>query len=57
MLQDIWLSNLSCSAEDTMSCTQAKIDFLVTQMKEAGSIRAKKMFGEYGIYCDEKIVA
>ena len=40
-----------------MSCKQAKIDFLVMQMKEAGNIRAKKMFGEYGIYCDEKIVA
>ncbi len=40
-----------------MSSKQSTIDFLVLQMKAAGEIRAKKMFGEYGIYCDEKIIA
>jgi TfoX/Sxy family transcriptional regulator of competence genes len=40
-----------------MSSKQSTIDFLVLQMKAAGEIRVKKMFGEYGIYCDEKIVA
>ena len=40
-----------------MSSKQSIIDFLIMQMKAAGNIRAKKMFGEYGIYCDEKIVA
>lgn len=40
-----------------MSTKQSIIDFLILQMKAAGNIRAKKMFGEYGVYCDEKIVA
>lgn len=40
-----------------MSSKQSTIDFLVKQMSRSGEIRAKKMFGEYGIYCDEKIVA
>lgn len=40
-----------------MACKQSTIDFLIGQMKTAGTILAKKMFGEYGLYCDEKIVA
>jgi TfoX/Sxy family transcriptional regulator of competence genes len=32
------------------------VDFVVEQIKNAGEITAKKMFGEYGIYSDEKIV-
>ncbi len=27
------------------------------QIAGAGAVSAKKMFGEYGIYCDEKLVA
>ncbi len=30
--------------------------YLCDQMKEAGEISARKMFGEYGVYCDGKIV-
>jgi TfoX/Sxy family transcriptional regulator of competence genes len=40
-----------------MASKQSTIDFLLQQMGAAGAIHAKKMFGEYGIYCDEKIVA
>jgi len=31
------------------------VEFVVDQMKEAGTITYRKMFGEYGIYCDGKI--
>ena len=33
------------------------VEFVVDQMRDAGRIRYLKMFGEYGVYCDDKIVA
>ena len=33
------------------------IDFLADQMAEAGEITHKKMFGEYALYCNGKVVA
>ena len=39
-----------------MASDQKFVDFVVEQIKNAGEITAKKMFGEYGIYADEKIV-
>ncbi len=33
------------------------INYIVEQMEDAGSIRFRKMFGEYAIYCNEKVVA
>lgn len=40
-----------------MSSSQKTIDFLVEQMSLAGQIISRKMFGEYAIYCDTKVVA
>jgi len=40
-----------------MASTQATVDLIVDQMLGAGDVSAKKMFGEYGIYCDGKMVA
>lgn len=40
-----------------MSTQAPTIDFLITQILGAGFIRARKMFGEYAIYCNEKVVA
>jgi TfoX/Sxy family transcriptional regulator of competence genes len=40
-----------------MSSQQKTVDFLVEQMAEAGHITTRKMFGEYAIYCDTKVVA
>jgi TfoX/Sxy family transcriptional regulator of competence genes len=40
-----------------MATQQITIDLLLQQMSAAGVMHAKKMFGEYGIYCDDKIVA
>jgi TfoX/Sxy family transcriptional regulator of competence genes len=31
------------------------VAYVIEQIKNAGEITAKKMFGEYGIYSDEKI--
>jgi len=38
-----------------MASDQNFVDFVVDQIKNAGEITAKKMFGEYGIYADGKI--
>jgi DNA transformation protein len=40
-----------------MSSKQNTVDFILEQIKDAGIIEAKKMFGEYAIYCDKKVVA
>jgi len=40
-----------------MASDQSFVEFVVDQIENAGEIRYKKMFGEYGLYCDEKIVA
>ena len=40
-----------------MASRQSTVDYLVEQMADAGEITAKKMFGEYGLYRDGKIVA
>lgn len=33
------------------------MDFIVHQLAAAGVVRARKMFGDYAVYCDEKVVA
>jgi len=40
-----------------MASDQSFVDFIVDQMSEAGVITYRKMFGEYGLYCNGKIVA
>ena len=40
-----------------MASRQSTVDFIVEQIAGAGEVSAKKMFGEYGLYCDGKIVA
>jgi len=32
------------------------VNYVIDQMQEAGDIRTKRMFGEYGIYCNEIFV-
>src|SRR3989339_2032606 len=41
----------------TMSSKQSTIDFILDQIQGAGEVRARKMFGEYALYCDDKVVA
>ena len=33
------------------------VEFIVDQIGNPGSIRYRKMFGEYAIYCNDKVVA
>lgn len=40
-----------------MASKQSTIDFILGQIAQAGSVSARKMFGEFGVYCDGKIVA
>ena len=40
-----------------MATDQQTVDFLSEQVASAGDVRSRKMFGEYALYCDEKVVA
>ena len=40
-----------------MASDSKTVTFIVDQTSGAGDVRAKPMFGEYGIYCDGKMVA
>jgi DNA transformation protein and related proteins len=40
-----------------MASKQATVDFILEQMAEAGDVSARKMFGEFGVYCGGKVVA
>jgi TfoX/Sxy family transcriptional regulator of competence genes len=40
-----------------MASTQQTVDFISDQIRGAGDIRSRKMFGEFAVYCNEKVVA
>ncbi len=40
-----------------MASDKDLVDYIVEQMEEAGEIRSRKMFGEYAVYCNGKVVA
>ena len=40
-----------------MASHQDFVDYVAEQLREAGAIRSRKMFGEYGLYCDELFFA
>jgi len=40
-----------------MASDESFVTFVLEQMAGAGPLRARKMFGEYAIYCQEKVVA
>jgi len=40
-----------------MSSDQDFVEFVADQMAAAGNISYRKMFGEYAVYCDSKVVA
>ncbi|MDZ4183104.1 MAG: TfoX/Sxy family protein [Candidatus Cloacimonadaceae bacterium] len=40
-----------------MASRQEIVDHLVQQISGAGDVSAKKMFGEYGVYCDGRMIA
>jgi TfoX/Sxy family transcriptional regulator of competence genes len=47
----VWVGNLN------MASDKSQLDFVLDQIRSAGVVTAKAMFGEFGIYCDGKIVA
>jgi TfoX/Sxy family transcriptional regulator of competence genes len=40
-----------------MASKQKTVDFILEQIAHAGDVTARKMFGEYAIYCEGKVVA
>ena len=40
-----------------MSTEAGTVEYLLEQCSGAGTITAKRMFGEYGLYCDGKVFA
>jgi TfoX/Sxy family transcriptional regulator of competence genes len=40
-----------------MASDQEFVDFIVDQIRGAGEVRSRKMFGEYAIYCNDKVAA
>jgi len=40
-----------------MATKPSTVDLILEQASGAGHVTAKKMFGEYGLYCDGKLVA
>ena len=40
-----------------MATSRKTVDYIVDQSAGAGSVAARPMFGEYGLYCDGKMVA
>ena len=40
-----------------MASHQDFVDYVAEQLQGAGTIRSRKMFGEYGLYCDELFFA
>lgn len=39
-----------------MPCTDDYIDYMLEQLAPAGEMSARKMFGEFGLYMDGKII-
>ncbi|MBU4216418.1 TfoX/Sxy family protein [Candidatus Parcubacteria bacterium] len=39
-----------------MATSQSTMDFILDQLDPADDIRTRKMFGEYALYCDGKVV-
>lgn len=40
-----------------MATNKNTIEYILEQIAAAGAVSARKMFGEYAIYCDGKVVA
>lgn len=40
-----------------MATRTQTVDFILDQLSDLASVSARKMFGEYGLWCDGKLVA
>lgn len=52
-------SNLTPSVQhaNLMATKQTTIDYILDQLDAVGEVTTRKMFGEYALYCDSKVVA
>ena len=41
---------------DAMATERKTVEFILEQLTGAGEIAARSMFGEYGLYCDGKMI-
>jgi TfoX/Sxy family transcriptional regulator of competence genes len=39
-----------------MATSQGTTDFILDQLSSVPNVRVRKMFGEYALYCDDKVV-
>jgi DNA transformation protein and related proteins len=42
---------------NNMASNQETVVFITEQMNGSGNVRSRKMFGDYAVYCDDKVVA
>lgn len=40
-----------------MASNQEFVDYIVEQLSSCGKVTSRKMFGEFALYCDDKVVA
>ena len=40
-----------------MASSQSTVDYIIEQVASAGAVAGRKMFGEYAVFCDGKMVA
>jgi TfoX/Sxy family transcriptional regulator of competence genes len=40
-----------------MATSQSTADFILDQLSSVPKVRVRKMFGEYALYCEDKVVA
>jgi DNA transformation protein len=40
-----------------VATSKSTIDYLLDQLSSLPTVRSRRMFGEYALYCDEKVVA
>jgi DNA transformation protein len=40
-----------------MASKQIVVDYIIDQLLSLGNVRVRKMFGEYALYCNDKVVA
>ena len=40
-----------------MASSQSTVDYIAEQVARAGTVAGRKMFGEYALFCDGKMVA
>jgi TfoX/Sxy family transcriptional regulator of competence genes len=60
-LKKIYFTNIinhsQLIGEFLMASDKSFVDFIVEQIENVGIISSKKMFGEYAIYCNNKVIA